>query len=181
MQELTELWCDKQGLLRSPTVVSKFRALGYGRLMSTLCPRVSLERLMLVADWNSYFFIVDDQQNNAVTTNRVGRYAEIIASMREIIVDDCRSTPLHGHPLIESLRDLLQRTFPGQRPDWAARFRRNLNLWLSGHLAENGYRVSGTIPQVADYISLRRDASTVLPTLDLVEITEGASVLESLY
>ncbi|MBR7678549.1 hypothetical protein KDA82_37420, partial [Streptomyces daliensis] len=32
-----------------------------------------------------------------------------------------------------------------------------------------------------DYIAVRRDASTVLPTLDLVERAEGATVPDALY
>jgi hypothetical protein len=181
VQELTESWCRRVGLLRSPTATAKFRALGYGRIMSTLCPHAPLASLALVTDWNSLFFITDDQQNNAVTTNRTELYEDLVASMRQVIADDANQTSHRRHPLVESLRDLLHRTLPRRPPYWVTRFRRSLDLWLSGHLVENSYRMSGTVPQIADYISVRRHASTVLPTLDLVEMVEGATVPDALY
>jgi hypothetical protein len=181
LQELTEQWCQEFGLLRSPDVVTKFSALGYGRIMATLCPYVPLDTMSLITDWNSFFFIADDQQNNAITTNRVRRYEDLADAVRHVIADDTNPTPADDHPIVAALRDLLRRTLPDRPPYWQARFRANLDLWLTGHLAENSYRLSGTVPQVPDYISVRRNASTVLPTLDLVEMAERAMISDELY
>jgi hypothetical protein len=181
VQGMTEEWCRGRGLLSTPRVADTFRALGYGRIMSTLCPDAPLAGLALVTDWNSLFFIADDQQNIAVTTNRAARYEELVSSMRQIIAGRPDPTPQEEHPLVMALRDLLRRTLPGRPSYWKRRFRENLDLWLRGHLAENFYRVSGTVPDVASYVSLRRAASTVLPTLDLVEMVEGATVPDALY
>ncbi|WP_327350719.1 terpene synthase family protein [Streptomyces sp. NBC_01304] len=181
VQELTERWCRRFALLRAPGAAATFRALGYGRLMSTLCPCVPLDTMALITDWNSFFFITDDQQNSALTTQRTGRYEELVVAMREIIDEGPHGRHHPRHPLLDALRDLLTRTLPGRPAHWRARFCRNLHLWLSGHLAENSYRVSGTVPSVDDYITVRRDASTVLPTLDLVEMAEGATVTDQLY
>lgn len=181
VQELTEAWCRKFGLLRSPEVAAKFRALGYGRIMATLTPWASLEGLALITDWNSFFFVTDDQQNIGVTTGRAERYEGLVASMRRIIGGDERATVHEDHPLVAALRDLLERTVAGRPGYWTTRLRHNLDRWLTGHLAENAYRLSGTVPTVEDYISVRRDASTVLPTVDLVELVEGATVPDVLY
>lgn len=178
VQELTEAWCRKFGLLRSPDVAAKFRALGYGRIMATLCPEAPLAGLALVTDWNSFFFITDDQQNIAVDTGRTGRYEALVATLRQVIAG---APPANGHPLVVALRDLLSRTLPNRPAYWVARLRHNLDLWLTGHLAENAYRTAGTVPTVADYVRVRRDACTVLPTLDLVEMIEGATVPDTLY
>lgn len=178
VQELTEDWCRRHGLLRDPRVAAKFRALGYGRIMSTLCPHVPFAGLALVVDWNSFFFIVDDQQNLAITTHRAQRYEELVASMRHVVAGH---PPRDPHPLLDALRDLLHRTLPGRPPYWVARLREHLDRWLRGHLTENAYRLSGTVPAVADYIAVRRDASTVLPTLDLVALVEGATVPDALH
>jgi hypothetical protein len=175
VQETTEAWCAKHGLLRDPRT---FRALGYGRIMSTLVPHVPFAGLALVVDWNSLFFVTDDQQNLAVTTGRVERYEQLVASMRRMIAGEPAAA---GHPLLGALADLLQRTLPGRPACWMARLRANLDRWLRGHLAENAYRLSGTVPGVADYIDVRRDASTVLPTLDLVELVEHATIPDELY
>lgn len=181
VQQLTEDWCRRFDLLRSPRVVTKFRALGYGRIMATLCPYAQLRGLALITDWNSFFFITDDQQNLAITTDRAGFYEDLLATMRKVIADDRAPTAHDRHPLVVALRDLLHRTIPGRPEYWVARLRGDLDRWLTGHLAENAYRVSGTVPTVDDYISVRQDASTVLPTLDLVEMVEGATVPTALH
>ncbi|WP_394830021.1 hypothetical protein LVJ94_26295 [Pendulispora rubella] len=181
VQEGTERWCRAFGLLRSPSVAAKFRALGYGRIMSTLCPYAPFDGLALVTDWNSFFFVTDDQQNIAVRTNRIALYEELAAAMRHVIADESRRTPHDDHALVTSLRDLLRRTLPGRPAYWVARFRRNLDSWLVGHMTENHYRMSKKAPRIEDYIAVRRDASTVLPTLDLVEMVEKATVPDELY
>ncbi len=177
-QELTEAWCRRFGLLRTPRVVAKFHALGYGRIMATLCPYVPLDGLSLVTDWNSFFFITDDQQNIGVTTDRLSRYEELVASMRRVIAGECGR---HSHPLIAALQDLLGRTLPGRPDYWVARFRANLDRWLTGHLYEDSFRANATVPSVDECVMVRRDASTVLPTLDLVAVIEGACVPDQLY
>jgi hypothetical protein len=181
VQQLTEDWCRRFGLLRSPEVVAKFRALGYGRIMATLCPSVPLQGLSLVTDWNAFFFITDDQQNIAITSGRAGRYEELVAAMRRVIAGDSVPTAYDDHALVVALRDLLQRTIVRRPAYWVVRLRGNLDRWLTGHLAEDAYRVSGTVPTVDDYMSVRQDASTVLPTLDLVELVEVATIPEALY
>ncbi|GAB2603283.1 terpene synthase family protein [Kribbella endophytica] len=178
VQQLTEEWCRRFGLLRSPEVVAKFRALGHGRIMATLCPSVPLHGLSLVTDWNAFFFITADQQNIAITS---GRYEELVASMRRVIADDTVLTAYDDHALVVALRDLLHRTIPGRPTYWVTRLRRNLDRWLTGHLVADAYRVSGIVPTVDDYMAVRRDASTVLPTLDLVELVEVATIPEALY
>ena len=181
IQGATELWCRKFDLLRSPTVRAKFHALGYGRVMSTLLPNAPFAGLALVADWNSFFFIADDQQNNAVRTERTRAYEDLVDGMRAVISGRSRSAQAGNHPLLSALGDLLERTLPDRPAYWVTRFCRNLDAWLAGHLTENAYRVSGTVPTVEGYISVRRDASTVFPTLDLVEVIEGASISDALY
>jgi hypothetical protein len=168
-QELTEAWCRRFGLLRTPRVVAKFHALGYGRIMATLCPYAPLDGLSLVTDWNSFFFITDDQQNIGVTTDRLSRYEELVASMRRVIAGECGR---HSHPLLAALQDLLGRTLPGRPDYWVARFRANLDCWLTGHLYEDSFRASATVPTEDEYVMVRRDASTVLPTLDLVTVLD---------
>ncbi|MFG1849381.1 terpene synthase family protein [Micromonospora carbonacea] len=180
-QESTESWARRCGLLRSPEAVAAFRALGYGRLMSTLCPYAPFDGLSLVTDWNSLFFVTDDQQNVACATGRADRYEELVASMRRIVGGDVRPTAHDRHPLVVALRDLLCRSLPGRPGHWVARFRRHLERWLDGHLRENAHRTGGTVPGPDEYVLLRRDASTVLPTFDLVELVEGAEVPERLY
>jgi hypothetical protein len=179
VQASTERWCRAFGLLRAPDMATKFHALGYGRVMSTLVPEASATGLALVVDWNSLFFIADDQQGSAIATGRVRAYEELADAMRRLIGGE--PVPTDGQPLLAALRDLLERTLPGRPAYWIARFRRNLSLWLAGHLAENGYRLSNTVPDVASYIAARRDASTVFPTLDLVEMVEGATIPDGLH
>lgn len=176
-----EEWAARFGLLQSERTRRKFHALGYGRLMSFTCPTVALDDLMVVIDWNTYFFTLDDVQHNAVTTARVRRYDRLRQDMQDTIRRRGGVAEATHHPLITALADLCQRTFPRGSAGWARRFEQNLERWLDGHARENSHRMARSLPGVDEYIRLRRDASTVFPTLDLMELVEGAEVPGELY
>ncbi|RSD14785.1 hypothetical protein EIY87_24695 [Amycolatopsis eburnea] len=80
-----------------------------------------------------------------------------------------------------AVADLCTRTFPGRGPEWERRFALNLETWLAGHARENAFRAAAVPPGSAEYVRLRRDASTVLPNCDLIELTEGAEIPDALY
>ncbi|MFL6116339.1 MAG: terpene synthase family protein [Catenulispora sp.] len=178
-QHCTQDWAHRHGLIRSDHALSKFEALGYGRLTSYACSTATPEHLQLMVDWNTLFFVFDDLQGNALTAGRPEAYERLRRLARQTIEE-------HGgrvvdHPALHALSDLCRRTFPGRSPAWTARFELNLEIWLTGHARENAFRLAGVTPTPDEYIWLRRDASTVYPNCDLIELTECVEVPDALY
>ncbi|WP_172388113.1 terpene synthase family protein [Streptomyces sp. MNP-20] len=178
-QQRAARWALGHGLVRDGAV-GQFEQLGYGRLLSSLCPQAGLDDLVLVVLWNVLFFVADDQQAHAAVTGRLERYEDVVAQMRHLV--EGRPQPRGtAQPLVAALSDLLGRTSARGQGTWEERFRGNLDRWLAGHLRENAYRRAGRVPSIEEYVTVRRDACTVFPTLDLVELCEQVEVPADVY
>jgi hypothetical protein len=178
-QRSTREWASGFGLLGSSRVLERFDALGYGRLTAYACPTSELATLQLVADWFTLFFVFDDIQGDALASSRITQYESLRRVLLQVIWD--RGRQAVGHPVASALADLCRRTFPGRSPAWAHRFELHLEVWLTGQARENGYRCAGATPGIHEYTGMRRDASTVYPIVDLMEVAEGVEVPEHVY
>jgi hypothetical protein len=132
-----------------------------------------------MVDWNTLFFVFDDLQSKALATNRPAEYERLRRLAGQTIEE--HGMRVVDHPALDALSDLCLRTFPGRSPAWTRRFELNLETWLNGHARENAFRLAGTIPAPHEYIRLRRDASTVHATCDLIELSECVEVPDALY
>lgn len=178
-QEKTREWAHRLGLIRSESTLRKFDALGYGRLMSCAAPDAPDEDLQLLVDWNTLFFVFDDIQDDALLTGKRVGYERLRRQVLETI--DQRGRRPSWHPVVAAVSDLCDRTFPGRSAEWTRRFALNLEIWLTGHARENAFRAAAVAPGLAEYARLRRDASTVLPNCDLIELAAGAELPDALY
>ncbi|WP_236795017.1 hypothetical protein [Amycolatopsis sp. GM8] len=178
-QRNTRQWAHRFGLIRDQGTLEKFDALGYGRLMSYASPDAQTDDLQLLVDWNTLFFVFDDIQDDALLAGKHAEYEWLRQQVREVV--DQRERRPHRHPVLAAVSDLCSRTFPGRGEEWAKRFALNLEIWLTGHARENAFRLAAVAPAPAEYVRLRRDASTVLPNCDLIELTEGVEIPDALY
>ncbi|MEV5156463.1 hypothetical protein AB0K81_31760 [Streptomyces werraensis] len=179
-QDHTREWAQSHGLLRGAHALSRFDALGYGRLMAYACPTAPFEQLLLIVDWNTLFFMADDLQSEAVASQRTAEYERLRHAALDVINSKGERDVL-DHPVLTGLTDLCRRTFPGRSTQWSGRFSLDLERWLTGHARENAYRSAGVTPDPEQYTQLRRDASTVFPTLDLMEVAEHVEIPPPLY
>lgn len=178
-QEKTRHWAHRLGLIRSESTLRKFDALGYGRLMSYADPDAPDDDLQLLVDWNTLFFVFDDIQDDALPAGKRVEYERLRRQVLETV--DQRGRRPSWHPVVAAVSDLCDCTFPGRSADWAGRFALNLEIWLTGHARENAFRSAAVPPGAAEYARLRRDASTVLPNCDLIELAAGAELPDALY
>ncbi|MGX1804171.1 terpene synthase family protein [Nocardia sp. NPDC055321] len=179
-QRHAQHWATRFGLLADERSRRRFESLGYGRFASYWCSGASFADLALLAEWITLFFIFDDLQDAAIAEQRADEYDGL--RYRALDVIHRRARPAEpATPVIAALENLCERTYPRQNPSAARRFALNLEIWLMGHARENVFRASSTVPGPAEYPRLRRDACTVLPTVDLAEIAERAVVPDALY
>jgi len=154
-QRRTREWARRFGPRHSAYALSRFDALGYGRLMSYACPTSGLAELQLVSDWNTLFFIFNDLQGNAATTSRFPEYDQL----RHALWRGSWNVS-HGPPTTRSPRRCRTGAIalsPAGHPAWTRRFELHLKMWLTGHARENAYRSAGATPDPHEYTRLRRD------------------------
>ncbi|MBL1073821.1 hypothetical protein JK358_05395 [Nocardia sp. 2] len=172
------VWAKRHGLLETDAEATRFDKLGYGRFAAYWCPTASFPDLVLMAEWITLFFFFDDLQDRAVLTGSGRDYDELRHDATRII----RGQPIGGtRPVLTALADLHKRTSARNSEIWARRFTLNLEIWLLGHARENGFRHAGRTPSPPEYPRLRRDACTVLQTVDLAEIIEHTEIPDPLY
>lgn len=147
--------------------------------MSYAAPDAQDDDLQLLVDWNTLFFAFDDIQDDALLSGKRVEYERLRRQVLETI--DQRGRRPSWHPVVAGVSDLCDRTFPGRGADWTKRFALNLEIWLTGHARESAFRSAAVSPGLAEYARLRRDASTVLPNCDLVELATGAELPDALY
>ncbi|WP_067828361.1 terpene synthase family protein [Nocardia inohanensis] len=178
-QRSARVWASRFELIRDESAAGKFDALGYGRFASYWCPTASFPDLVLMVEWITLYFVFDDLQDRAAQTGRFDEYDRLRHAALDVVHSRGLSEP--GEPVLAALSDLCRRSFARNSPAWARRFELNLDVWLIGHARENSFRQAGTTPSLEEFVRLRRDASTVLPTFDLAEIVEHIEIPDRLY
>ncbi|MEC3917868.1 terpene synthase family protein [Nocardia sp. CDC160] len=178
-QERVQIWAMRFGLLADEDAARRFDSLGYARFSAYWCPTASFADMLLVAEWITVFFIFDDLQNLAITTGRLDDYDRLRHAALRVVHERGVTGPVP--PVIAALSNLCTRTFPRNSEVWQRRFALNLELWLIGHARENAFRQALRSPSPEEYPRLRRDACTVLPTVDLAEIIEHTELPDALY
>ncbi|MET8428899.1 hypothetical protein [Nocardia sp. NPDC004860] len=178
-QERVQIWAQRFGLLQDEAAARKFESLGYARFSAYWCPTSSFADMLLVAEWITVFFVFDDLQDLAIATGRLDDYDRLRHAALQVVHERGVAGPVP--PVIAALSNLCTRTFPRNSEAWARRFALNLELWLVGHARENAFRQAGKSPSPDEYPRLRRDACTVLPTVDLAEVIEHTEIPDALY
>jgi hypothetical protein len=177
-QRHTRDWSVRFGLIRGEEALAMFDAACLASFTSYWFPTASLKDLLMVADWNLLFFLLDDVQNSAVAGNWLDEYDNLRYLAWRTIQGDKVTV---DHPLVAALSDLCSRTFPGRSSGWSRRFRISLEIWLLGHARQNAFWATGSMPDVQEYLRLRRDECTVYPLCNLVEIAEAAELPDSVF
>ncbi|QLY28193.1 terpene synthase family protein [Nocardia huaxiensis] len=178
-QHRAGVWARRHGLLETDTDAARFDALGYGRFAAHWCPTANFSDLVLMAEWITLFFFFDDLQDQAIATGNGGEYDDLRHDATRIIRG--RAAAPTDHPVLTALSELCVRTSARNSAAWARRFALDLEIWLLGHARENAFRRAARTPGPDEYPRLRRDACTVLPTVDLAEIIEHTEIPDALY
>ncbi|MFC8015617.1 terpene synthase family protein [Streptomyces cinereoruber] len=181
VQNATRDWAESHGMFRDEKTKHKFNNLAYARLVAKACPDASIEELTQLARWITFFFVLDDQQDNAVFTNRVADFLELQSRIIDTLMSEGERHSGAQSPLLSALSDLCRRTANMVSREYYIRLTVNIKDALSGQKAEILYRKSRALPTVRDFIAVRRYASTVHANLTLIEACAKVYVPDEIY
>jgi hypothetical protein len=164
-------WAKERDLIRSPAAAERFRVAGFGQFSAECYPRVS--NLKLMAEWNGYNWIVDDQLDEGYAE---GTHEDRVRLARELLDQiplDMR-IPRASSPLTATLADLWQRTAKPMSLAWRKRYQAHYRDWLGFTLLPHAQRERTRIPEQAPpvlhtFIRRRRLNSGCELSFDLVE------------
>jgi epi-isozizaene synthase len=126
--------------------------------------------LSAISDFMIWFFVLDDQHNRDIAHRRHDAWARRSDTLRAA-VETPRVHMRHPDPLVAAFADGVCRLYSHLGDRWNARFARHFRPVLDAYEQEFRHRMTGTVPTVAEYLSLRRNTFAHWLWLDLLELT----------
>ena len=163
-------WANDFTLIRSRRAHERLNRLQYGSFMGLAYPNAPATTLKLIADWNTWLFLLDDEFDEhelGCKPHDLARlHKRLLAIMRGAM--PCASEDTRYH----ALHDLTTR-FKAQSSDaWRCRFVRCVEASFAASVWEAHNRAARRIPFESEYLHMRPFTSAVFCFLNLIEIAE---------
>ncbi|MFD3545202.1 lyase [Streptomyces sp. NPDC058655] len=157
--------------------VEQFSGIGCGHLAGRVSGDVPYERIVLLAEWMAWSFVLDDQHDHLIRTGEVAAWRPVTAAITEHLETGRTGSPQsRRNPLVNGFIELCDRITAGMSAGTAARYRAHVALMLHSLDQEAGNRGAGGRPDVEDYVLMRRHSSQLLPMMDMVEAGLGVDL-----
>lgn len=168
VQQTTTQWAQEFGLLRSRRECERFARGEYGILMARAYPTAREEDLQLIADWNSWTFLLDDQFDE----HSVGFDPHALEQLSDRILAILGgAAPSPSAPAtFHALHDIACRLRARRDDMWMERFGACVRASLAAGQWEAGNRAAGRMPREREYRHMRLFTSGVFCYLTLIEL-----------
>lgn len=165
-------WARAFGLVDSGHRVRRLEHADAAGLAGRACPDGSVDGLRLLTDLISWLFVMDDACDEDGLGSDPVRLGPAISTLLDVLdhVGDPDVVPPAVGPLGDSLHDLCRRIRLHDHPTLLLRFVSQLREYLLALLWEATNRERRRVPEVAEYIQLRRHIGGVHPCLTLTDL-----------
>lgn len=174
VQQASTRWAEEFELVRSKRARSALNRLQYGSFMGRAYPTAALPALQLIADWNTWLFLLDD----AFDEQELGRQPAQLAQLHARLLAIMRggAPPDRSDTRYLALEDLTGRFRAQASGAWLSRFTRSVEATFAASVWEARNRVAGFVPTEAEYVQMRLFTSAVFCFLDFIEVAERMSL-----
>lgn len=165
-------WARTFGLVDSSQRVHRLERADAAGLAGRACPDGSVEGLRLLTDLISWLFVMDDACDEDGLGADPVRLGPAISTLLDVL-DRCGDpdvVPPAVGPLGDALHDLCRRTRLRDQAGLLLRFVSQMREYLLALLWEAGNRERRRVPEVAEYVQLRRHIGGVHPCLTLTDL-----------
>jgi hypothetical protein len=173
-QESTD-WALGHGLITNGHRLRRLRGADAAGLAGRACPEGPVDRLRLLTDLVSWLFVMDDACDEDGLGDAPTRLAPTVAALLDVL--DRHGAPAGGPaaagPLGDALADLCRRVRAAGTPAVLLRFVSEVREYLLALLWEAANREHGRVPELAEYVQMRRHTGAVHPSFTLTELAAG--------
>ncbi|MFF3623204.1 lyase [Streptomyces sp. NPDC002467] len=160
----------------------QFSGIGVGHLAGRVSGDVPYERVLLLAEWMAWSFVLDDQHDHLIRAGEVSAWRPVT----DAITGYLRTGRIEGatagrNPLVTGFVELCDRILAGMSEGTAARYRAHVPLMLDSLDQEAGNRAATSRPGVQEYVLMRRHSSQILPMMDMVEAGLGIDLPQNVH
>jgi len=170
VQQATMAWADRFILVRSLRAHARLDRLQYGSFMARAYPTASKAALGLIADWNTWLFLLDDTFDEHALGHQPDElarlHARLLAILRGALPHAKEDTRYHA------LHDLAMRFHRDAPATWMRRFTRHVEATFAASVWEAHNRRLHRVPSEAAYLQMRQFTSAVYCFLSYIEVAE---------
>lgn len=171
-QDHVASWVAFHGLLTTEKAWQRFHKARFAWLAARAFPDAALHELCIVADFNTWLFILDDQCDEAASGRKADYLKSIMAGFMDILQSNRLVTPATGGPLPAALSSIWERMRAIGSPAWRIRFIRSMDDYFRSCIWEAENREAGLVPSVEDYVHMRPFTGALLADIEAIEIIE---------
>ncbi|NLR82091.1 terpene synthase family protein [Chitinophaga eiseniae] len=165
-------WVQTYGLITSATALKRFEKARFAWLAGRAFPDAALHELCIIADFNTWLFILDDQCDEAAVGRKADYLKSVMAGLMDILQTNQIVTLATGGPLAAGLSSIWDRMRAISSPAWRLRFIRSMQDYFMSCIWEAENREAGRVPSVDDYIHMRPYTGALLADIEAIEIIE---------
>lgn len=168
----TTAWVKAFDLLSTPKAAARFDRARFPWLAARAFPNASLFELCVIADFNTWLFMLDDQCDEASLGLKAEYLQSITSQLMAILYENKVATLEADGNLAASLSDIWQRMLRISRPEWRPRFIRSIEEYFDSCLWEANNRAAHRTPTVTKYVEMRPYTGALYADVEAIEIIE---------
>lgn len=172
---LTMEWVRRFSLVEGERGWTRLKKSKFPLLAARAYPDCNLPELELVAEWNTWLFIFDDQcDETALGKDSQGlgrlndRFMEIVGGAVPSVEQD--------PALCQGLHDLIERLRKVMDKQWMARFAKSVGEYLESTVWESTNRRNGRTPSLSEYVLMRPYTGGLYTDIDLIEFAHREEI-----
>jgi hypothetical protein len=174
-------WAHYFGLPKDETEATRLGVAKVGRLAARTAPRASTVALQLLADWQTWLFLFDDQHcDESATGADLNRLSHLVTAFM-LVLDNATDPRYRNGPFTGALGDLLDRLKSMATDAQANRFITAVRGYLLAQFWEAGHRAADQPAGLAEYMAMRRHSGAVPTCMALIDVADGFELRGELF
>lgn len=169
-------WAERLGLTPTSEARRRHAATRPGILAGYCYPYAKLADLRLIAEWMTWLFVLDDQNDEG----RYGHQPDVFEKALTSLLAPDRPTII-GNPLHAGLTDIIRRAGNRMSESWRLRFHRHVADYFTANVWQAAHRHLGETPDLDSFPQMRRAAGAVMPSFDLIEFVRSTTLPARIY
>ena len=170
VQQATMAWAHSFTLVRSQRALQRLDRLQYGSFMGRAYPTAAEKPLKLIADWNTWLFLLDDEFDERALGHQPAELARLHSGFLAIMYGEVPHA--YQDTRYHALYDLIARFHELCDAIWMHRFVRCVEATFAASVWEAHNRASQRVPLESEYLHMRPFTSAALCFLTLIEVAE---------
>jgi hypothetical protein len=166
-------WASQFALAGDESDQLRLASIKVGRLAARTAPRAVPAALRLLADWQLWLFLFDDEYSDeSVTGADLARLSELITTFM-LVLDNPDQPGYRQDPFTSALGDLIDRLTALATPAQTHRFIAAVRGYFLAQFWEAGHRAADRPAGLDEYCAMRRHSGAVPTCLALIDVADG--------